>query len=374
MSLNILHTPPRFYPSVGGVEEYVCTLGKGLVRKGHVVSIICANDPKDRKMTYVHHIMIKRLFSIGKIANTNITPSLPLALSVGDHDIIHTHLPTPWSADWSAIISKTRRIPLILTYHNDISGAGIYRLFADLYNKTLLKFLLKTAKFIIITNPRFKSRHLVPYLDKVIVIPNSVDTTVFKPVPEPKRGDILFIGVLDKFHHYKGLDNLISAVRLLKQSNPSIKLIIGGTGTEIGYFKNLTEMMGISENVSFMGHVLREDLVRLYNSCTIFVLPSTDPTREGFGIVLLEAMACGRPVITTDITGVAEDVRNFRSGICVEPGNVEDLAKAINQILPDENLANQMGMAGRTLVEEKYSSEVVANQIEHVYLSVLSLE
>lgn len=103
-------------------------------------------------------------------------------------------------------------------------------------------------------------------------------------------------------------------------------------------------------------------------------LPSIDPTREGFGIVLLEAMACGRPVISTNITGVAEDIRKCRGGLVIEPGNVMDLSEAIKTILHDLNLAVQMGCAGRALVEQKYGSGIVADQIEQLYYDAVLLK
>ncbi len=122
--MKILQTPARFYPYVGGVENYVYNLSKELIKSGHEVKVICANETKYNKEE-INKIKIKRLDYIGRIANTNITTSLPFCILNEDFDILHTHLPTPWSADWSGVVSAAKRKPLILTYHNDVVGGGI---------------------------------------------------------------------------------------------------------------------------------------------------------------------------------------------------------------------------------------------------------
>jgi glycosyltransferase involved in cell wall biosynthesis len=183
-------------------------------------------------------------------------------------------------------------------------------------------------------------------------------------------GDIFFLGVLDPYHRYKGLEILFAAVFAVKMEIPGIKLIIGGSGPMKEYYTRLSRSMGITENVEFAGYIPDDKLPDYYNSCRMAVLPSTDSTREGFGIVLLEAMACERPVISTDITGVAEDIRIRGAGLVVEPGNADVLAEAIKTILNDPNLANRMGSAGRVLIEEKYGSDIVMEQVEGIYREI----
>ena len=369
--MNILHTPARFYPSVGGVEKYVLTLARALIRKKQDICVICAGEPGEESIRDYEGIRIKKIFSIGKIANTNITPLLPFRLLKNDADVFHTHVPTPWSADWSALISRIRKIPLIVTYHNDIAGNGVYQPVAAVYNRTALHVVLKQARCIILTNQNFKSHFLDPYQEKIFIVPNSVESSIFTPISKPMIGDIFFLSVLDDYHQYKGLDYLIAAVRSLSREFPDIKLIVGGSGPMREYYTNLSRTLGVMDNVSFVGYIPDENLAEYYNSCKLFVLPSTDPTREGFGIVLLEAMSCGRPVISTKITGVAEDIANRRAGIVVEPENTEALAQGIRTILLDNNLADNMGAAGRSLVLEKYSSEKIADQMMKIYLETV---
>ena len=183
--MKILQTPVRFYPFTGGVENYVYYTSRGLVELGHEIKVICANEPTSKKEEVVDGIMVKRLSYLTKIANTNITPGLPLALAGEDYDIMHTHIPTPWSADWSLLDAVIKRKPLVVSYYNDITGKGAAGAFANLYNKTALKLLLKRADKIIIIQENYSSTssHLSKYKDKIVVVPCGADVDRFCTIP-----------------------------------------------------------------------------------------------------------------------------------------------------------------------------------------------
>ena len=219
--MRIIQTPVRFYPFTGGVENYVYYLSRELVKSGNEVKVVCANEPPSPKNDSVEKIEVERLSYIGKIANTNITPGLPSALSVDDYDIIHTHIPTPWCADWSAFYSRIKKKPLVVTYHNDIIGNGLASVIARIYNSIGLKFVLNSADKIVITQPSYleSSSHLTGYQDKIEVIPNGVDVNKFKPGKVQDEGNIIFfLSVLDEFHRYKGLDYLLNALKIVKNA------------------------------------------------------------------------------------------------------------------------------------------------------------
>ena len=362
--MRILQTPARIF-ATGGVESYVRDLSKELAGMGHEVRVVCADTPKDNEVD--GRIGVKVLRPIGKIANTNITPTLPLTLLKEDFDILHTHLPTPWSADWSALASRLKKRPLVLTYHNDIVGKGTANYVARLYNKTALKLLLGSADRIIVTRGSYMSPLLEGRMEKIAVIPLGIDVTAFRPRERPWQGDIFFLSVLDEYHKYKGLEHLLRALKILKKKMPDVKLVVGGSGCLLDYYRSLTESLGLMKNVRFMGFVPAERLLDYYNGCRLFVLPSTDPTREGFGIVPLEAMACGKPVVTTDIAGMATEIEMSESGLVVSRENEAELAEAMFCILENENLAKKMGISGRRLVEGKYSWGRIAKDIEKIY-------
>jgi len=373
--MKIVQTPVRFYPFIGGVENYVYYLSKELVRRGHQIEVICANEPQSINIDNIEGIKVKRLSYLGRIANTNITPQLPLILSQEDYDIIHTHIPTPWSADWSAVLSKIKNKPLVITYHNDIIGEGIVDYIARFYNSTFLKLLLKRADKIIITQPSYlkSSNYLRDYQDKIEVIPNGVDVDKFQP-RKTFNDDytIFFLSLLDEFHRYKGLDILLKSLQIVKKEIPNIKLVVGGKGVLVDYYKKMAASMGLVDNVEFTGFISDDEIVGYYNQANVFVLPSTSSLQEGFGIVALEALACQIPVITTDIVGVAEDLDAVNGGLIVPPKDNVKLAEAIIIILKDKELQKEMGKRGRKLVMEKYTWKSVASNMEKLYKIICS--
>lgn len=369
--MKILQTPARFYPYMGGVENYTYYLSRELVKLGHEVRIICANEPKYTKKE-INIIKQKRLTFIGKIANTNITPTLPVHILNEDFDVLHTHLPTPWSADWSALVSMTKRKPLVLTYHNDIVGRGTASYIAKVYNQTALKFLLKRARKIIISHHNYLefSPHLKAYREKIKIVPVGVDTEIFKPGDTKVEDTVFFLSLLDEFHRYKGLDYLLESIKLVKKQIPDVKLKVGGSGKLLGYYKRKAASMGIGENVEFLGYVPNDNIPWCYRNCNLFVMPSISAAQEGFGIVLLEALASGRAVVTTGIVGMAEEIKKHQAGVVVKPTDTKALADAIIRILQDGKEAERMGANGRKLVETKYSWMEIARSIERIYNSL----
>ncbi len=362
--MKILHTPVRLY-ATGGVENYVLNLTRELADLGHQVKVICSDSA--REMDCDPRISVKALRSWGKIANTNITPGLPLALLKENFDVLHTQLPTPWSADWSALACMAKKKPLILSYQNDIVGEGIARHLARLYNATALHLLLKKSARILVARPRHVSLRLEPYMDKVEFVPVGVDTQLFHSRKGTEECDIFFLSVLDNFHRYKGLDVLLESMQAVRAELPASVLAVGGSGGLLEHYRRKARELGLEKNVRFEGRLSQERLIQIYNGCKLFVLPSLSAEQEGFGIVPLEAMACRRPVVVTDIVGVAEDVQKSGAGMVVKPGDREALARAIISIIADRERADAMGRAGRHLVEEKYSWKKVALQVERIY-------
>lgn len=375
--MKILQTPVRFYPFTGGVENYVYYLSRELVNSGNQVKVVCANEPDIESKQRVEGIEVERLPYMGKIANTNITTGLPGALSDGDYDIIHTHIPTPWSADWSAFYSNSKKKPLVVTYHNDIIGQGLASLVARIYNSVGLNYVLKTAAKIIITQPGYlqSSSHLAKYQDKIEVIPNGVDVEKFQPIQASDNEDkstIFFLSVLDEFHKYKGLDYLLEALKIVKNNVPDVKLIVGGKGVLLDHYQEMAASLGLKDNVEFAGFIPDEEIADYYSQASVFVLPSISSLQEGFGIVALEALACQTPVVTTDIVGVAQDLKQIKGGIVIPPRDTHKLADAITQILSDAQMQKEMGQRGRKLVQEKYTWKVVASSMEKVYKEILA--
>jgi glycosyltransferase involved in cell wall biosynthesis len=371
--IKILQTPVRFYPFIGGVENYVYYLSRELVKMGHRVQVICANEPPSPKRAIIEGIKVTRLNYLVKIANTNITPALPYEILNEDFDIMHTHLPTPWSADWSLILSILKKRPLVVTYYNDIRGSGRTDYLARLYNATSLHFLLKNSHKVITLQKDYSrfSPYLAPYQNKIAVVPCGVDTEKFKPaISTENQNTLFFLSVLDEFHQYKGLDYLLLSLKTVKKEIPLVKLIVGGKGNLLSHYKAMADSLGLRDNVEFKGFIPDEQLSWYYNQCHAFVLPSISSAQEGFGIVALEALACAKPVITTKIVGVARDLEKTRSGLVIPAKDPEALADAIITILTGDS-SREMGINGRKLVEAKYTWQKVAQMTENIYRELL---
>lgn len=361
--MKILQTPARFYPFIGGVENYVYELSKQLVNQKYEIKIICANEPKSNNNEIINGIKVERLRYIGKIANTNITPYLPIKLLFEDFDVIHTHLPTPWTADWSAIIAFLRRKKLIVTYHNDIMGKGFASIIAKIYNKTFLKIVLGVAHKIIITQPKYLdySPYLKRYKDKIVVIPVGVDTERFKPMKIKKKiSTIGFLSLLDEFHKYKGLDYLLKAIKQVKKKIPDVKLLVGGKGTLLQEYRKMAKDLNIEKNVEFLKFIPDEKLPEFYNKLDVFVLPSTSSEQEGFGIVLLESLACGTPVITTDVVGVSNHIIKENLGKLTKKKDYKDLSDKIYSSLTETHVLNKNNL-------KEYEWKTISKQVGVVY-------
>ncbi|HNS26216.1 MAG TPA: glycosyltransferase family 4 protein, partial [Methanobacteriaceae archaeon] len=261
--------------------------------------------------------------------------------------------------------------------HNDIIGQGLASLVARIYNSVGLNYVLKTAAKIIITQPGYlqSSSHLAKYRDKIEVIPNGVDVEKFQPKQASGNEDkstIFFLSVLDEFHKYKGLDYLLEALKIVKNNVPDVKLIVGGKGVLLDHHQEMAASLGLKDNVEFAGFIPDEEIADYYSQASVFVLPSISSLQEGFGIVALEALACQTPVVTTDIVGVAHDLKQIKGGIVIPPRDTHKLADAITQILSDAQMQKEMGQRGRKLVQEKYTWKVVASSMEKVYKEILA--
>jgi glycosyltransferase involved in cell wall biosynthesis len=212
-----------------------------------------------------------------------------------------------------------------LNYDNDIVGNGINRYVAAAYNNSCLKFLFSRVSRIFIAQPikTGSMSVLKPWASKVRVLPFGVDTDKFKPMDvenDRRSGSFFFLSKLDRFHSYKGLDYLLEAMRIVVKSH-DVVLRIGGAGELLPLYEKKVREYGLQDSVVFLGFVKDEQLAGYYNACDAFILPSISAVQEGWGLVAVEAMACGKPVITTPIVGASGDIAASNAGIVVKPAD-----------------------------------------------------
>jgi phosphatidylinositol alpha-1,6-mannosyltransferase len=171
---------------------------------------------------------------------------------------------------------------------------------------------------------------------------------------------LLAVGRLDKRERRKGLDEVILALPQLIPTCPEVLFVIAGDGDDRKRLEELARERGLSDRVIFKGVVSDQELVELYKSCDVFLMPSR---QEGFGIVFLEAMAFKKPVIGGNHGGTPEVIRHNETGFLVEYGDVDGLANRIAQLLADPELRKRMGEAGRRRVEENYTFQPMRKRL-----------
>lgn len=370
--MKILQTPVRFFPAIGGVEKYVLDLSTQLVKAGHEVNVICADEPKSNNK-FINGISITRLKYLFKVTNTNITLKLPFEIYKRKFDVIHTHMPTPWSADISILMGKFMKKKTVITIHNDIDKTSfISKIITEIYLHSVFLLSLSLVDVIIIVNKDWERTFtntggiLKRYQHKIKVLPNGVDVNIFKPLNILKeKNTVLFVSILDKHHKYKGLDYLLESIVLVKKKIPNVKLIVVGEGELKSPYIEKTKELGIEKNVEFLGEKKENELVKLYNKSSVFVLPSTEI--EGFGIVAIEAMACGVPIIATNVVGVASEIKEENCGIIIKSKSSKVLSESILKILKNSKIAKKMSDSGISLVKGRFNWSFISLNVINIY-------
>ncbi len=371
--MKILHVPPGFYPRVGGEENLILGWAREQVRAGHTVRVVAPEDgaPHVRE---VDGIRVSRVRTLLHLATANITPALPLKLLFAPADVVHSHYPMPWNADWGVWIGRLRRKPVVLTYCNDLGGSGLKGLFGLVYNNTVLRLTLRLAHQVIAISPAYPrlSPHLRRHQHKTVVIQPGVDTEYFRPLDlEREPSTIFFVGALGAHHRYKGLEPLLRAVALVRETVPEVKLVVAGKGPEDNVFSRLATDLGLRANVEFLGFAPDEQVREWYNRCTVFAMPSLSWRQEGFGIVAMEAMACGAATIVSSVVGAVDSIREYDAGIVTEPGDHKQIAQVLLELFTDPQRRADLGRRGRQLVEDRYTWEHVGWQTMDLYERLL---
>jgi glycosyltransferase involved in cell wall biosynthesis len=332
--------------------------------------VLVANGRGRTRVENNDGLKVIRVGSLGMIFSTSICPTMASWIDRIPADIVQIHHPNPM-ANFSYLLSHQRG-KLIVLYQSDIVRQ---RLSYRLYVPFLMKMLNRASR-IIVTSPNYlaSSPLLMRFKEKCVVIPLGIDIRKFK-----KEGNetgiaeirhqyggkiILFVGRLT---HYKGVPYLLDAMKEV-----SGKLLIIGKGELEKNLKNQAARNGLSRKVHFLGELAEDKMGPFFHACDMLVLPSIS-RNEAFGLVQLEAMACYKPVISTNLdTGVSYVNQNGVTGFVVPPRDSKALADAINQLLKEENLRTRMGIEGRRRVEGEFTREKMAHETLRLYEEVLT--
>ncbi len=314
------------------------------------------------------------------LLSINISPyagkELRSLLSRENPDVFHAHHAfTPLSLRGMAV-AKEENFPTVLTTHSIFLAydSPVW----DFFNQAfpVMGWYIDRADRIIAVSNAAKTfiSHFIK--KEVVVIPNGVDNKKFHPNWNRERlreelgiEEEHIILCVSRLSYRKGIHVLLNTMKILSEEMDGVRLIILGEG-EMGLFlRTQAKLLDIENRVSFMGYVPSQQLPKFFGVTDTFVLPSI--TAEAFGIVLLEAMASGKPVVATNVGGIPEVIESSNCGILVDPGDEYALAEAIFSLLEDGGLRNKLGKNGRKAVEERYSWDIIAEKIEKVYQEIL---
>jgi len=374
--MKILTVAPYLYPEAGGVESYAYNISKRMVERGFDVTILCSTrDGIDEKKD-LDGIKVIRQRPNFILSNTPIRLDLFFTMSKlvkeNDFDLINAHTPVPFYADVAAMVSKRYKIPFVLTYHAGslMKNESFVDAVAKIYQHSIEKFALAQSDRLITVSEFVKNNYLTNHIKKVSIIPPGVDINKFRLLDKVNKtpNNILFVAQLSKGHKWKGLDYLLESIKLIKNIR-DVKLTVVGSGAHVNHYKDKANELHIRDNVIFKGKVSDDELVKEYQKANIFILPSYS-NAESFGIVNLEAMACGVPIVASKIGGIPDVVKDSKNGLLVPPKDPKVLSDAIIKLLNDGDLAKKMGGDGRKLVEEKYTWKKTAEMTENVYLGL----
>lgn len=354
-----------YYPVLGGVTEHVWHLGQELQRRGHEVTVITgsAKQADDRGLRVLRHGFQIPLLTNG--ANVSITIGWKFGRLLQriereeQFDVVHVQ--SPLDPGLPIVASKAMRTPKVGTYHsarqfNGSAAEYLPKIFRPVWLDAISKIQAHVA-----VSPAAEEfvHHYFPDVPMTI-IPNGIDTTRFSPEvePLPQYGDdkttILFVGRMDP---RKGAKFLLMTLPWLEEAlGDTYRIVVVGTGWMHKYYDAHVPLK-LRHRVEFAGYVSPEELPRYYRSADIYCSPATG--NESFGIVLLEAMACGVPVVASDIDGYRYVVTPGQEGLLVPARSPRHLARALIDLAQDPSRRQRMARAGRKKAEEYTWSSIV---------------
>lgn len=273
-----------------------------------------------------------------------------IASALKEFDVIHVHYPFYGTAE-RILAASDSLPPIVVSFHMDATAPSWKGMIFRLHRALIQPFLFSHAKKMLVASYDYAaSSSIKSMIDRVIELPFGVDLDRYTPGPSVKARfsvpeeapTVLFVGGLDKAHAFKGIDVLLKATA---QLDAKTHLLIVGDGDLRATYEEEAKRLGIDRRTHFLGRVDDATVIDAYRSADVFAFPSTNGA-EAFGLVALEAQACGLPVVASDLPGLRTVVRPQETGVLVKPGSVEDLAQGLYRVLSDRGFRQRLSEAG----------------------------
>jgi rhamnosyl/mannosyltransferase len=373
-SMRVLHIYKDYAPVMGGIENHIGLLAQAQRAQGIDARVLVTNTGPETVETVIKGVPV---IKTGRQLNIS---SAPISLDFYPWlrklekgiDITHAHLPYPPGELGHLLLGSSRG--LVLTYHSDIVRQKVL---GALYSP-FLRILLRRADRISVASPTYirTSPFLAPVAEKCRVLPFGIDLNEFAATPARRQAAaelraryapkplLLFVG---RLRHYKGLNVLIDAMRAI-----DAHLLVIGSGLMEEEWRGQAHTLGLDDRISFLGDLSDADKLVAFHAADLFVLPSNNRA-EAFGIVLLEAMACGLPLISTELgTGTSFVNQHEQTGFVVPPNDPEAMAASINRLLSDDALRQTMGAAALQRAHSEFSQASMAARTLDLYQEILA--
>jgi glycosyltransferase involved in cell wall biosynthesis len=382
-SLRIAHLTATFPPYPGGAGNTCYRFAKGQAERGHHVEVFTA--PAEGEAPDPGGAVVHRIEPVLEIGNAPLIPSLA---RIDGFDLVHLHYPFIFGSELTLLgrmSRRRRRQALLVHYKNRLVGNGARRGPFTAYEHTVAPLLIGVADRVCVLSADHASS--VPYLrragerdpEKLVQMPNGVDTELFSPGPDDAGiraslgiGEdatvVAFVATLDRAHHFKRLDLALDALASIDDER--LHLVVAGGGELLDDFRARAAAGGIGERVHFLGAVAHSELPSVLRSADLLLLTTEPP--ESFGIVLIEAMACGLATIATEYPGVRAVVDDEKTGLVIDPGDPAAVAGAIRRLV-DAGPSSRAGMgaAGRAKAVELWGWPRLIDRMDEAYAGAI---
>ncbi|MEH2608511.1 glycosyltransferase [Bradyrhizobium sp. AZCC 1693] len=366
---SVLHIFKVYYPDLfGGTLSVIRDVCAGLKDIFSAGVLVCSSGGGSSQIV-VNDVAVERVRSFGDVLSLPAAPTYPLRLwrRIAEHDLLALHAPFPL-ADLVFAFGLGRNRPLVVHWHADIVSHAALRPFVE----PLMRRTLRRADAIIVSDTALVENTplLREFAGKCHTVPFGVDVAKYhRATPWHDRVNTRGRLVLacGRLVPYKGFDVLVRAA-----VGQSFEVWIVGEGRERERLEQLIESLGVQDRVRLLGSVPESERVKLMSIADVFVMPSVT-SAETFGLVQLEAMAAGRPIVNTALdTGVPHVARDGIEAITVPPGDARKLGDAINTLIADPERRQRMGLAARQRAITKYSTTAFKEGVETVYRQVIA--